>query len=647
MAVMLVALAQLAAAEEYLNHSSLEIATEISGDINAREVGSSPRLDSISANISFIPFSDEFQVASITATTTTPSAKVTQGSGSVLMNWENIGNEREFRYSIKTEAITLAQLKKIRRQEKFPITDLERQYIGFTEPTEFIDINDQITKKAVEVIDGETDLYKVIFKIAAWVEANIEYDLSTLTAEAVQKSSWVLENRRGVCDELTNLYISMLRSVGIPARFVAGQAYTNIGDKFGEHGWAEVYYPGEGWLPVDVTFGQFGWVDATHVKFKEAMDSGAASADYGWKSRDIELEFGELNIDTRIRGEQQDLETHVAMTIDPLKYKVGSGSYVPVQVILENANGYYVPAKVVMRKAPKLLDEDTTKEVLLAPYESMSLFWVVVIPGDLDPDTIYSTTIEAYSPQAGRAESSIKFADSYEVTSKMWAEDLVQALSRQEGKNFFPNLEWKCSLDKDAYYVEDLARISCTAKNIGNTDLSAIRFCFEADCRTSNIAQGGEEKIGWSVPLTNEKTRKLVITAESQTLIRYSYPTLKMVFDPKVRIGHLNQQPIAYDKQGQMTFTVMSEDFAKNVKVVISRVGQIDIKTLEGGYDVVVNYPGRAFYNGKIDIKITYEDELGKSYSAQQQFDAVVTDLPWYVQLLNWVNSLLKTDIQM
>lgn len=563
------------------------------------------------------------------------------------MDWENIGNEREFKYNIKAEATTNAQLKKIRRQERFPISDLDKQYIGYTEPTAFIDINDPITKKAVEIIDGETDLYKVIFKIAGWVKENVQYDLSTLTADAVQKSSWVLENRRGVCDELTNLYISMLRSVGIPARFVAGQAYTNIGDKFGNHGWAEVYYPGEGWLPVDVTFGQYGWVDATHVKFKEAMDSGAASADYGWKSRDINLEFGDLGIDTKITGEQQDLETHVTMTIDPLKYKVGAGSYVPVQVILENTHDYYVPVKVLMKKAPKLLEEGTTKEVLLAPYESTSVFWTVIVPKDLDPNTIYSTTVEAYSPQAGRAESSIKFADSYEITSKIWAEDLVKSLSKREDKNFFPNLEWKCSLDKSAYYAEDTAKIKCTAKNIGNTELPSIKFCLEADCKTKNLAKDGEENIEWSLPLTNEKTRKLVVTAESQTLIRYSYPTLKMVFDPKVHIENLNQKPIAYDQEGQMSFTVTSEDSAKNIKITIRRVGQMDLKTLEGGYDVVIKYPGKALYSGKINADITYEDELGRSYSTQQQFDAVVTNIPWYVQLLNWVNSLLKTEIQM
>lgn len=75
---------------------------------------------------------------------------------------------------------------------------------------------------------GESDYYKVVYELSDWTKTNIDYDLNTITAKAVKKSSWVLENRQGVCDELTNLFISMLRSVGIPARFVTGMVYTNI-----------------------------------------------------------------------------------------------------------------------------------------------------------------------------------------------------------------------------------------------------------------------------------------------------------------------------------------------------------------------------------------------------------------------------------
>ncbi|MFH0751997.1 MAG: transglutaminase domain-containing protein [archaeon] len=614
--------------------------------MNVIETGTKPNLESIIVNISFIPLVSEYQIGKIISTAITPAGQITEGAGSLVINWENPRHEQEFSYLIKTEITTQNTLKKVLNTQRFPISNLDKNYISLTEPTEFIDTNEDITNKAVEIIAGETDLYKVMFKLADWVKTNINYELTTLTADAVQKSSWVLENKRGVCDEITNLYISLLRSVGIPAKFVAGQAYSNIGDSFGNHGWAEAYYPGKGWIPFDVTYGQFGWVDPTHVKFKEAADSGAASVDYSWKARDIDLIFDDLKVDTRIQEEHKDLETYAKISVEPMKYKVGPGSYVPVQVIAENPNDYYVPLKIIVKKAPKLLETESTKEVLLGPHESTSVFWTVIIPEEVDPNSVYSTIVEVYSPFAGTAESTIKFAENYETVSKMWAEDITASLSEREDKSFFPNLDWKCSLNKETYYQEEIAILTCNAKNIGNTVLQNIKFCFEEDCKTKTLEKGVEEQTTWNLPLTNEETRKTIATAESESLIRYSYPNLKIIQDPKVELINLNQKPIPYNSEGEMTFTIKSEHYAKNIKLLINKVIQYDLSELEGDHSVITTYQGRFFYTGKMTVQIIYEDELGKQYLTNKVFDVIITEIPWYIQLVNWINNLLGIEIQ-
>lgn len=604
-------------------------------------------MDLLTVNLSLFPLTDEYQVGKVTSVTTTPStSKITQGEGSVIITWDALSNEKEFTYKITGDVTTQNKNRKIRRMQKFPLNDLDPAYIPYTEPTEMIDLNENITKKAVEIIGGETDLYKIIFKLAEWVNENVEYDLTTLTAEAVQKSSWVFDNRRGVCDEITNLYISMLRSVGVPARFVAGQAYTNIGNKFGNHGWSEVYYPGEGWIPVDVTYDQIGWVDPTHIKFKISADSSASSADYSWKSMDIDLKFEDITITPIIKNEYLDLEKQVKITLEPMKYKAGPGSYVPIQAIIENDNDYYVPLKITVKKAPKLIDEKVAKSVLLAPHDSTSVFWIVGIPENMDLQTVYTTTIEVYSPVGGTAENTIKFADSYEVVTKTWAEDITTSLSKREEKSYFPNLEWTCIAEKAAYYKEETATLLCNAKNVGNTGLENIKFCFEEDCKTRSLEQGAAEKLEWRLPLLERKSGKLIVIAESESLIRYAYPSIKIISDPKVQILNLNQQPIPYDSRGNITFTINSEDYAKNVVVTMNKIGNIELKELEGGYDVIIPYTGKAFYNGIIEMGVTYEDELGKKYENKQTFSAVITNIPWYLQLLNWINKSFETNIQ-
>ena len=51
------------------------------------------------------------------------------------------------------------------------------------------------------------------------------------------------------------LYISLMRTLGVPARWESGWML-HPGEK-NLHDWAEVYFEGVGWLPVDVSFGRY------------------------------------------------------------------------------------------------------------------------------------------------------------------------------------------------------------------------------------------------------------------------------------------------------------------------------------------------------------------------------------------------------
>jgi transglutaminase-like putative cysteine protease len=72
----------------------------------------------------------------------------------------------------------------------------------------------------------------------------------------------VLRLRAGDCNEHTQLYVALARSIGIPARSAAGLAY--VRGKFYYHAWPEVHL-GD-WVPVDPTFGQFP-AEAAHLRF--------------------------------------------------------------------------------------------------------------------------------------------------------------------------------------------------------------------------------------------------------------------------------------------------------------------------------------------------------------------------------------------
>ena len=112
----------------------------------------------------------------------------------------------------------------VKTEIKYPIinlSDKDKTYLTFYD---LIDTNDEIKIQASKLAQGESDAFIVASKVAKWLQSDINYDLSTITQLPNQKASEVFQSKRGVCKEGSNLFISMMRSLGIPARVVTGYA---------------------------------------------------------------------------------------------------------------------------------------------------------------------------------------------------------------------------------------------------------------------------------------------------------------------------------------------------------------------------------------------------------------------------------------
>src|SRR3989344_4867567 len=229
-------------------------------------------IEDFNAELSIFPRSalNEFQTIKTVDILSNPKASISANENSIIYKWSR-PEEKKLIYSYNADINSRIKFQEIKEKVHFPIRqeDLPDDVIAFTEPNEFMQSEDpEIIKLANQLAEGSDDLYDVVFKISKWTNNNINYSLETLTAELQQNSLWVLQNKKGVCDELTVLTIAMLRSMGIPTRFVSGSSYTNVIGDFGNHAWLESYFPQYGWLPFDPTYGQYGFVDATHIKFR-------------------------------------------------------------------------------------------------------------------------------------------------------------------------------------------------------------------------------------------------------------------------------------------------------------------------------------------------------------------------------------------
>jgi transglutaminase-like putative cysteine protease len=119
-----------------------------------------------------------------------------------------------------------------------------------------------VAEQAREVAGDATDALTAAQRLVAWVHAEIAKEPSV----TVPSARAVLAARRGDCNEHAVLLTAMARSIGLPARVVAGVVYAN--DGFYYHAWTELWLGS--WISADAVFGQLP-VDATHVKL---LDGG-------------------------------------------------------------------------------------------------------------------------------------------------------------------------------------------------------------------------------------------------------------------------------------------------------------------------------------------------------------------------------------
>src|SRR5690606_33159414 len=87
--------------------------------------------------------------------------------------------------------------------------------------------------------------------------------------------------KRGVCQDLTHIFLAAARAMGTPARYVSGHLYRaegSAGQAAGHapgHAWAEAHVPGLGWIGFDPAGGLC--TTEAHVRVAIGLDHlGAA-----------------------------------------------------------------------------------------------------------------------------------------------------------------------------------------------------------------------------------------------------------------------------------------------------------------------------------------------------------------------------------
>lgn len=99
-----------------------------------------------------------------------------------------------------------------------------------------------------------------------------EYAYAPGTTNLATTAFDVYVNRRGVCQDFSNLFIALARLLMVPARYVCGYLYTgNTGESRAAsdatHAWVQLYIPNVGWKGFDPTNGVLPYLDHVRVGY--------------------------------------------------------------------------------------------------------------------------------------------------------------------------------------------------------------------------------------------------------------------------------------------------------------------------------------------------------------------------------------------
>ena len=134
-------------------------------------------------------------------------------------------------------------------------SDLFEEYLS---PTALTGVNEEMELIAGELRGNAETPAAAIAAVCAWVQRTIAYEQGATTIHTSAEDAFA--DRRGVCQDLTHVGIALLRSIGIPARYVSGYLLPDPDAEIGatvsgeSHAWFEAW--DGSWTGHDPTNGQ-------------------------------------------------------------------------------------------------------------------------------------------------------------------------------------------------------------------------------------------------------------------------------------------------------------------------------------------------------------------------------------------------------
>jgi transglutaminase-like putative cysteine protease/predicted glutamine amidotransferase len=179
----------------------------------------------------------------------------------------------EARSSVEVLDVDPLDFRPLKARSTIPLVWMpwQRQVLQpFLLPPELPESNlEELTEYAMSFVKrNDYDLLDTLLDINATIFKEYEYRQGSTTISTTPFE--VYANRRGVCQDFTNLFICLARLLSVPARYQCGYIYTgpknpNQVQSEASHAWLQVYLPEVGWKGFDPTNGILTQTDHVRV----------------------------------------------------------------------------------------------------------------------------------------------------------------------------------------------------------------------------------------------------------------------------------------------------------------------------------------------------------------------------------------------
>ena len=172
----------------------------------------------------------------------------------------------------------------------------------FLRETNLTEADDAIRNFAADFSDSDGHL-ALLHHMLKTLHSEIIFDPDPTHTGTTAAEAFVL--KRGVCQDISHIFIAAARSLGIPARYVSGYFHRADGviEQEAGHAWAEAFIPDLGWVAFDPTNG----ISATDAHLRVAVGLDYLSAApvrgtrYGGSGENLTVE---IRVDQAMRQSQ-------------------------------------------------------------------------------------------------------------------------------------------------------------------------------------------------------------------------------------------------------------------------------------------------------------------------------------------------------